>query len=542
MFFVVENFSGDDVLPDDRIYSEADGNPLTGALEFRNVEGGPSTGGLTVSGISIEPGRMVAVTGGSNGGRESFLKLAAGLAPPARGFVSMGGRALIDCSLPQIGRTVAYVGADPGIVARKLRDNVLYGLFRGAPDLANSDAADFAEMLREARLTGNTTADPEGDWVDYEQAGVDGPEALEERLMELIEIVDRSDEIYVNALGMRLDPDAAQKWTDEIMQARESLHAESPKLADIVEAWHPAEFNSNANLLENILYGLPVSVRMAPADYYDEPAVREILQGCGAIKVLCAIGKDIAKEFSDLVDAVEAGSTVLDSLAGYNRADIMAAHELILEISTQTREKMTEAEETLLVRLAIEYVQMRDRMDVLTDERIGEVLECRASARALVAGRGDFVSFNENRFSPARTIAGNIVHGKRRFDRRAAWKKLDEMLKSAIDTAGLRDDLILLGLNRPIPSANILSVPVRRRIALVRAMIKQPQILVLDGIAGGDGEEDVRLRTAIRQDLPGATILYAALEDEAIQGADLVIRIADNGEAVCEAPANQGKP
>ncbi|MEM7058643.1 MAG: ABC transporter transmembrane domain-containing protein [Pseudomonadota bacterium] len=539
--FVVENFSGDDVLPDHRIYqSEQDGPALSGALEYRSVEGGPGTGGLTASNVTIEPGRMVAVLGGNNGAREAFLKLAAGLSPPFRGVVTLGGLSLIDQTLPQIGRAIAYVGAEPGIVARSLKDNLLYGLFHESPDLANADIARTADMLREAKLTGNTTSNPEGDWIDYTQAGVDGPEALERRLMDLIEIVDHTDDVYATAMGMRLNPKIATEWTDEIMAARSSLHASAIDLGDIVEDWSQGRFNSSGSLLENLLYGLPTEGRDDHADYYDLPKVHAVLDGSDAVSLLEEIGFDIAKEFSELVDTLGDNSAVLDSLAGYDRGDVLSANDLIIATAGQTEIKLLDEDKVLMIKLAMRYVQGRDRLDVLDDARIQKVLECRTRARALTTNRDDFVSFEEERFSPARSIAGNIVHGKRRFDRRSAWKSLDKMIHAAIDKAGLMDDLIRLGLGRPIPSGNSLSASHRRRIGLVRGMIKQPEVLILDGIAAGDSDQDVRLRAAIRQDLPSTTIIYGALEEDATKGADLIVRISENGEAICAPPSIRG--
>jgi putative ABC transport system ATP-binding protein len=52
--FVVENFSGEDVLSPKRIY-HAEATALTGDLELNGIEGGPGTGGLTVSRLALKP-------------------------------------------------------------------------------------------------------------------------------------------------------------------------------------------------------------------------------------------------------------------------------------------------------------------------------------------------------------------------------------------------------------------------------------------------------------------------------------------------------
>ncbi len=528
--FVVENFSGDDVLSPERIYAEGtDAAPLSGDVEFREVEGGPGTGGLTAPKLVVTPGQMVAVTGGAGGGREALLKLAAGLQQPFAGRVTFGGKSLTECTLPQVGATVAYVGSEPGIVARPMRDNLLYGLMRGAPELADQTDAALVDMLREARLTGNSTAFPEGDWVDYVAAGVDGPDALDARLLDLIEVVGLSGELYSSSLDARLDTKTAVEWTDRIMRARKLLHDAGQDLSDLVEDWEADAFNSNGTLLENALFALPVDAPPTLAESLTNPAIRQVLTDTGGMDELAAVGLDIAREFSELVDAVDEDSTVLDGFAGYSKAEIMAAHELVVATAGQDEPDLSNAQRDLVIGLGMGFVQVRDRLDVLDEGRIERLMACRARAREMLADRDDFVSFDDDRFSPAQTVAENILHAKRRFDRKSAWKKLEAMMEDTIDEAGLREDLIRLGLGAKLSSGGGLSTSSRRRVALVRGLIKRPRLLVLDGIAGTDTPADAELRSAIRSQLPDTTILYAAVEDAATVGADAVAAVAEDG-------------
>ncbi|MEM9062858.1 MAG: ABC transporter transmembrane domain-containing protein [Pseudomonadota bacterium] len=528
--FVIENFSGDDILEAKRIYAEGrDAEPLSGPLEFNSVEGGPGTSGLSVSSLTIAPGQMAAVTGGNSGGREAFLKLAAGLQEPASGRVTMGGAPLIEATLPQIGKSIAFVGSEPGIVAKSMRENLLYGLFRGAPDLSDSTDAELANMLSEARLTGNSTANPNGDWIDYARAGVDDPAALDARMLELIEIVGLSPELYSGALDMRLDPDLANSWNNSIMQARELIHNTGLDFSDVLEEFEIERFNSNASILENVLYGLPVRSRARIADYLDDKSVVEVFDRIGATQELKNLGWDIAREFSELVEALDGDSTVLDSFAGYAKGEIMAAHDLVIANAGKAKPVLKPDQVKLLMSLALTFSQTRDRLDVLDDDRIERLLACRLKAYDELKDSADFVTFDENRVSPARTVAGNIVLGKRRHDRKSAWKRLEDDIEAAITEAGLRDDLIRLGLTRQLGSGTGLSSSTKRRIGLVRALIKRPELLILDGIAGTASKSDYALRFAILSSLPNATILYGAADEEAAERADLVIEISESG-------------
>ncbi len=529
--FVVENFSGDDVQEPGRVYADGEGaDPLSGDLVFRDVDGGPGTGGLNVADLTIAPGQLVAVSGGAGGGREAFLKLAAGLHQPIAGRVSLGGKALIDCTMPQIGGSIAYVGSEPGVVARSMRENLLYGLLRGAPDLAEQDDAELAAMLREARLTGNTTANPTGDWIDYEAAGLDGPEALDIRLLELIDAVGLSSDLYSNALDTRLGVKEAGDWTDRIMRAREIMRGAGEDLSDLVEEWDAETFNTNASQLENLLFALPVNAPSQMEACLSDPVIREVLEVSGGMEAMTDLGWDIALEFAELVEAVEADSSILDSFPGHSKADILAANELIVATGGKRSDTMTADQLDILVGLGIAFVQVRDQLDVLDDDGIARILGCRQKAREFLKDRDDFVAFDEDRFSPAQTVAENLLHAKRRFDRKTAWKKLDSMMESAIDEAGLREDLIRLGLTAQLGSGSGLSTSSRRRLALIRGMIKRPNLIVLDGIAGTDSAADVSLRETVRGELPEATILYAAADTEATKGADMVAAISENGQ------------
>ena len=65
--------------------------------------------------------------------------------------------------------------------------------------------------------------------------------------------------------------------------------------------------------------------------------------------------------------------------------------------------------------------------------------------------------------------------------------------------------------------------------------------MVMDGIAGSDTPADAELRAAVRAQLPDTTILYAALEDSATEGADMIAAIADDGVVRIDAvPAAAG--
>jgi len=525
--YVIETFIGEDVFGPERVYG-ARAQPLEGDLVLSGIEGGPGTGGLMLSHLSLRPGETVAILGGEGGAREALIKAMAGLVEPAAGSVTIGGEPVAEASLSEIGRTLAYIGSEPGMVSGSIRDNLLYSLFRDAPDLADRETAEAVDRLSEARATGNLTADSEGDWIDYAAAGVENSAALEARLLALIDLVDLADDLYSSALSSRLSPADAERWTGPIMRARARIEAEREELMDLLEPWRADRLNSNGTLIANLLYALPVTPVEDPAAYLDQPAVAEVLAESGAEPLLEAIGWDIAREFAELVDAVDAQSAVLDSFAAYGRGEIQNAAALMVAHHGQSIDDMEAEDRKSLRGLAVKFVETRDRLDVLSEARRAAILEIRGRARALIAGRADFVGFDEERFSPARTVAENILHARRRYDRKAGWKRLDERLEAAIMAEGLRVELIRLGLASDLAAAG-LSATARRRVALVRALIKRPRFMLLDGPAGRESSEDRRLRGAIRADQPELCLVYGASAEAAAEDADRAVAIDEAG-------------
>lgn len=527
--FVIENFIGDGVMAPERIY-RCDAGALAGEIELSGIEGGPSAGGLTVSQLKIAPGQSVAVLGGGNGARESLMTMFAGLAEPAAGRVSVGGRLVAEATLDELGATIAYIPSDPGLISRSLRENMLYGLYGRMPDLSDASGDMAREFLREARATGNITADPDGDWIDYAAAGVADGAALEERLLDLVHRFGLGEHLVAAALSTRLPAAEAGDWTGAITDAREALSAEAGDLTALVEPWARDRLNGNASLLENVLFAMPVRAAADFGAYADDSAVRTLLGRAGALALLEEIGWDIAGEFAELVSAVDEGSSVLDSFAAYSKAELQNAAALVVAHGAREPGALDAEGRRLALGLALKFVPVRDRMDVLDESRTQALLALRGQLMPAVADSASFISFEEDAFNPAQTIAENLLPGPRRYDRKSAWRKLDAAIEAAIAAVGMRERLIRLGLDGQIGNGGAgLSAALRRKVVMVRAVMKRPLLIILDGAAGSESEADRALRAQFRELLPDATLIYAA-QNEAAADADLVLSITEDGK------------
>ena len=181
-----------------------------------------------------------------------------------------------------------------------VRDNLLYGLknrpLRSAEyddEEAPGRERDFAEAAR----TGNLVSDHKADWVDFEAAGVKDLDELFARLLQVLDIVEMSEDIYNLGLRGTVDPDRRRDIAESALKARAGLteRLSEPEYEGLVEKFDRSRYNSNASVAENLLFGTTVGNafdhdRMAENDY-----VLQVLRDADLIDDMLAAGRSVAE-------------------------------------------------------------------------------------------------------------------------------------------------------------------------------------------------------------------------------------------------------
>lgn len=531
---VVENFSGEDVYGPERIDGGADDPAarLTGDIALRGVSHGPGSSGLHGAVCAAPAGKATAATGGEEGGRDLLLRMMAGLVEPDQGRATIGGRVVVEATMPEVARSLAYVAPEAAFFAGTLKENLTYALRKSPALLSDDEREDARRRLAEAGHTGNIAANPFGDWTDYAAAGVADAAGLTARILDLAARVGLADELYHLGLQARMDPAAHPDLAARILAARGRLReaaAEEREIADIVEFWEPERFNQNASLLENVFFGMPAKARSGIADYAEDQTVTAILDEAGATEPLLRAGLGIATQLVELLGAVDESSALLDSFSDYSKKDILAAADIV-EAAKRADWAPKDEPRRILLSFALAFVPVRDRLDVLDDALEAELLGARARIRPKLAGDSRVVGFGDDRYSPALSVSENLLDGKRRYDRRSAWRRFDSFLEREIEAGGLRAGVTEVGLGAQVgPGGGGLSAASRRRAALVRGLLRRTDILIVNGVAGGATEEEEAVRAAILEEMKGRTLVMALAAPELAQGFDHVIAVKPDG-------------
>jgi putative ABC transport system ATP-binding protein len=520
--FVVEGFTGGDVLGPERIAGAPEEGPLDGPMTIEITEAGPGCGGLVAPRVEIPQGATVAVIGGRDGPRDALMQMAAGLLAPRAGRVAIGGRRLDAASLPALSAAIGHAPPSPYLLDAPMLDNLAAGLLRAPPPPA--DAARAAE----ARATGNSAADAEGDWIDYAAAGAADRAAFEALALETAVAVGLASDLRALALESPVEPSLAAGVAALIDRARAALAAEpdAPALDDLVEPWRRDALCRNATLIENLTFGAFTGARANPDALLARADVAAALAASGALRALASIGEKVAAEFRGLVEATGGDSAVFDAIRGYPRDVILAAAEEAAQAATPWRAR---ARRRLFVSLAARFTPERDRLDVLDAADAERLVALRARVSAALARGPDYAPFDGEGINPGLTLLENTLRGALRYDRRGSSRGLSGAVEQAFVEAGGEGALLRLGLAaRAGREGQRLTPGARRRVVLARALLKRPRVLVLEAALP---EEMIALA---RRAAPGATLIYAADEESALSGADLVLRFGAGGVLAVE--------
>ncbi len=515
---VVENFDPKDIYDTNRLTSD-DSAELSGDVKFENVSFSGGAAGQEVMDISltVPAGSACAIVGPDGSGRSEVLQLAAGLVSASTGKVTIGAHDLDKLTDSTLGREIAYVGGAVHVWTGTIRDNLYYGLRHRPltpPIREGEDLKNYKRRVHEAKETHNPIYDLAAVWDDLAAAGVDNTDELDEKALQLLESVQLAKDIYRLGLQSRFDPSMNDTFADRILNVRKSLAgriANEPALGGLVELWHPDRFNASASLAENLFFAVPSDPEITMDQVPELEEVKAFLSETGFDNKLQQIGLKIAETMLELFSNVSGDSGLLGSYSFINQ-DELPEFERIVRIakSEQQRPGLSDADRSRLTGLAFKLVPARHRLGVMTDALNDEIVEARKRfLETVVEGNDNFVAFDPDIYLPPLTIEDNLLFGRARVDRRDARRRIDDVIRTIVEETGLRHPIIYAGFGYHVGvSGSRLSAGQRRRIALVRGLLKNAKITILDDIATGMTEDDKALRDGLKKILSGRTFLY----------------------------------
>jgi ABC-type multidrug transport system fused ATPase/permease subunit len=481
------------------------GELQTAGLDLREDPDSDSMGGLS---IKTNLDSSVALVGPAGSGTRRLAALIGRLTEPLAGWIRVGDHDLN--RLPELvtGRRVGYVGDDPKLRSGTVWDNLVYGLQQTPhpgddPDPVSGDAHRHHEV-NEARLTGNSTEDPNVNWVNYDAAGVSDAETLAERAIEALKIVELENDIYGFGLQGRIDPEERPEVAERIMAARRALHVqlEQPEFEGLVETFDQSRYNTNMTVAENILFGTPQTDEFHLDNLANNPYMRKVLHETGLMDDFLQMGHQLAALMVEIFADVAPDSELFEQFSFIRAEDLPEFRSLLNRISDRSIAELDAEDKSRLLSLPFQLAPARHRLGLIDENTQARLLTARA---AFASGFGDgpppIAFFDVDKFNPQGSIQDNILFGRQAYGRAKSSREIGILVRRVVEQLNLGSTILEIGMQSSVGiSGGRLSSTQRQKLAIARNLIKQPDLLVLNQVASPlDVETGERIVTKLAE-------------------------------------------
>jgi putative ABC transport system ATP-binding protein len=517
---VIGQFQPPEILDPARQETDAEpGPPLEGDLVCSGVSLVDDTKTKLVEsvGFTLPVTAHLAVVGSSSSGKEHLGMLLAGLLRPSAGTVTVGGRDLQDLPQTVTGRRISYVGQDAYMFPVSVRDNLLYGLKHRPLNEAHIDTAARKARAREdaeSLRAGNTTLDPEANWIDYTAAGADDADTVQAAMIETLSLVDLEEDVYRFGLTGSIDPRTRTTVAEGILRARAALlgRLADEGASDLVVRFDPERYNHHATLAENLLFGTPTKDAFADEALAENPLILEVLEETGWLDNLLDMGQTIARTMVELFTDLPSGHPFFEQFGFIKEEDLPEFRALVGRAEKSGSEALSESDRLKLRRLPFKYVDARHRLGLITEAWEAGVLAARRYiAERLERSDPDAVEFyRPDKYNAAGSLQDNILFGRLAYGKAHAEEIVGRAMTEVLDGLGLRQTVLAVGLDYQVGvGGRRLTGIQRQKLAIARALLKQPDLLIInEATAVMDGATQSRLGERILEARRGRGVVW----------------------------------
>ena len=463
--------------------------------------------------FSIEAGSSIAIVGGNTQQRNKLVQIIAGIDDPDSGEITFGGKEISHFSNIAFRTRLAIQGSDPHIFNGSILDNLEYGLNQKEPyiEIEDSLTRDVVEALASGNTHPLTT-----DWVDYRIASDDKNVQNREWYKKIIHTIDVENVFYEKSLFEIIDPEEKIDLAESVLSARDWVRKKiaEANLEHNVTRFDKLVYNNKSSVLENILFGIPKSSDFSIENLISDAHLINILEESNIAEKGLATGKHVARRLIELQNDLPPGDPLLEHF-GLSDIDYTEQVKEALDGFSQTKEDQNTFRDIFLT-IFLKVIPDLHPFAGLDSRFAVSLLEARRLFNEQLPAHlaKIIIQFDDKKYHPQLSIQDNLLFGRTGKIARDDQTQINQFIHEAIEQEGIKTDLLILyGESQVGVGGSKLPLPVKHRIALGRAIMKRPDVLIFNDALGPLEEKDcVIIRTRIRNLLPDSTVIWVDRE------------------------------
>lgn len=454
---IIEQFDPEGLLPEALQSGKAELLPVEQlSLMARNVSYAEYSNVNIVNNLSVEllPQQHTAIVGPEGSGKTEFAKLLTRLLQPKTGRIELAGQNIQLLNEQTLSKHVAYVGAHAHFFAGTIRENLYYGV---DPESASESASCHCQQ--------------QVDKVDSE-------------VMDLLAEVQLQDDVYHYGLQSYIDPEQDPDLAAAVLELRHALRASlhAAEMDDLVEFFDWDKYNENLSVAENLLFGSSRTISLDYNKLARHPLIHQSLKEVDLMGEALRVGYELAKIMVELFADVEPGSDLFERFSFIKSEELPEYKQLLTKTSVDSLLKLPVTQQEMLLVLLFQLVPARHRLGLLTESRKTKLLLVRKKLfLALQKEAHDLQLYDANEYNAALTLQENILFGKIVYGQARAQTEISQRIDELVQEYQLRAQIMCYGLDFSVgTSGSRLSVATRQKLAIVRALLKKPNFLIVN--------------------------------------------------------------
>lgn len=357
-----------------------------------------------------------------------------------------------------------------------------------------------------------------------------------QHILQLVREVGLEDDILRFGLNTVVPQGRWPVLVPHLLRLRQIFHGQwGGGVAELVEFFDVMQFLRHRTLYGNIVFGDPEHEEYELDNLPKSPTFIKLLRDTGLYQPLLDLGKSLIERTVRLSKELDQDLSLLENIP-ITADQFEQYRELKRRIYGAQLNQLTGKDNQLLLRLALQFIPAEHQIVKLPPSLEEKILTTRHKFIQDIAGKdlvecqfgvetdfpgdmegkmetADFSVYCPAQYLYSKSILDNVLFGRVRREQPQAQQKVQELVVGLLKKENLLDEVLDIGLDFQVGSkGDRLTGGQKQKVALIRALLKEPPILILDeATASLDNASQARIQRLLETDRRGKCTVVAVV-------------------------------
>lgn len=433
--------------------------------------------------ITVKPGEQLALVGYSGSGKSSLALVIAQLLKYTGGNVFIDGHSVEKLSKQDMAFNIGIVAQAPFIFTGTVKDNLLYSC--------------QSVMMHGGQCAGRN-----------EMPDLD-------RIIETVQQVGLFLDVLRFGLREHLDKEKFPDLAQSLINARANFQERhGDEVRDDVEFFEQGMFLRHSNMAVNLTFGSPNKSEFEHVALHENDLFNEFLDQEELRQPLLDLGRNLAVRSLDILRSLGQTPEVFEDLP-IPRDEVETYTRVAEHLEKNELQNLDDADKKALLKLALRFEAGRHKLVGIDARLMERIVEARQHFMDFIDEKapGAFSFYRQDAYIDSANILDNIIFGHVRSDSAGAEERVNQHIMQLLIEENVLEQVVEIGFEFNVGSmGDHLSGGQRQKIALARAFLKEPPILILDEATSAlDNASQTRIQNLLERKWKGKSTLISVV-------------------------------